>query len=92
MLLGSFVEEYDEKENDDELDMSGSPTRGTISTIESFQIVGDSSQASSFQPLPLNQAPRDTVSFPTQRTQTGMTVGTAASRPGSGNYKGLHHR
>jgi hypothetical protein len=58
MLLGSFVEEYDEKENDDELDMSGSPTRGTISTMESFQIVGGSSQASSFQPLPLNQALR----------------------------------
>ena len=92
MLLGSFVEEYDEKENDDELEMSASPTQNI--SMDSFQTIGGPSRASTFQPLSSDQKPRDSIlsSTPT-RTQTGnKTEGTMASRPQRHNYIGLPHR
>jgi hypothetical protein len=93
MLLGSFVEEYDEKENDDELDSAGSPALGT-SSMEFFQTFASSSQASAFQPLPPGQAPRDSAMFSPSRSQTGnLTMSTMAPRPVSQSYnQGVQYR
>jgi hypothetical protein len=93
MLLGSFVEEYDEKENDDELDSAGSPAPST-SSVEFFQPFASSSQASSYNPLPSSQAPRDSAMFAPSRSQTGnMTMGSMPPRPASQNYnQGVQYR
>jgi len=49
MLLGSFIPEYDEDEDDDDVTVAGSPNHSQQS-FESFETVGAARRASTMRP------------------------------------------